>query len=77
MHQAVSIIQTSLKNSHPIAVHCEAGLGRTGTIIAAFLTTCGLHAEEAIDSIRKFRPGSVETEEQEAIIYKYEHFDKM
>ncbi len=72
MQQAVSIIQAALKSSQPVVVHCEAGLGRTGTIIAGYLTTCGLPAQEAIDSLRRLRPGSVETEEQEAVIYEYE-----
>jgi atypical dual specificity phosphatase len=69
MQQAVSIIQTSLKSNQPILVHCVHGLGRTGTIIAGYLTTCGFTAQGAIDHIRKLRPGSVETEEQEAAIY--------
>ncbi len=76
MHHTVSIIQDSLKNSQPVVVHCEAGLGRTGTIIAGYLIARGLSAQEAIDTIRKLRPGSIETEEQEAVIYEYEHFNK-
>ncbi len=73
MQQAVSIIQTSLKSNQPILVHCVHGLGRTGTIIAGYLTTCGFTAQGAIDHVRKLRPGSIETEEQEAIIFEYEH----
>ncbi len=73
MHQAISIIQASLKSNLPVAVHCVRGLGRTGTIIAGYLTTCGLPAQEAIDSIRTLRPNFIETEEQEAVIYEYEH----
>lgn len=72
MHQAVSIIQASLKSNHPVIVHCVHGLGRTGTIIAGYLTTCGYTAQGAIDYIRTLRPGFVETEEQEAVIYEYE-----
>ncbi|HLI07924.1 MAG TPA: dual specificity protein phosphatase family protein [Ktedonobacteraceae bacterium] len=73
MHQATSMIQASLKSGQPVAVHCEAGLGRTGTIIAAYLTRSGMSAQEAIETIRRLRPGSIETEEQEASIYEYEH----
>ena len=31
------------------------------------------NAQAAIDHVRKLRPGSIETEEQEAVIFEYEH----
>ncbi len=58
----------------PVAVHCIAGLGRTGTILACYLVGQGISAEEAITTIRKWRPGSIEISEQEAVIYEYERF---
>lgn len=76
MHQGISVIQASLKSNQPVVVHCEAGLGRTGTIIAGYIITCGLSAQEAIDTIRRLRPGSIETEEQEVVIYEYERIHR-
>jgi atypical dual specificity phosphatase len=55
-----------------VAVHCTAGMGRTGTFLAAYLVAHGTPAKEAIDEVRRLRPGSIETEEQEAVIYALE-----
>ena len=55
-----------------LVVHCDAGIGRTGTVLACYLVSKGYNAAKAIEKVRVKRPGSVETIEQEELVMKYE-----
>ena len=52
-----------------IAIHCHAGIGRTG-LFAAFLArqALGLSGEEAIEWVRNFIPGAREIGSQRRMI---------
>lgn len=69
--QCLSYISRAQDNKMGVAIHCEAGFGRTGTMLACYFVSKGLSAREAIARIRKLRPGSVETEEQSEAIGEY------
>lgn len=49
-------------------VHCEAGLGRTGTFAAAYRVAKGMTVSEAVALVRRTRPGAIETPEQQAVL---------
>ncbi len=74
--EAVAMISSCLENQQPVAVHCMAGLGRTGTMLACYLVSSGTPASKAIMRIRRWRPGSIETKDQEAVVYEYERLIK-
>ena len=54
----------ALNSGQRVLVHCAAGLGRTGMLVAKLLVLNGVSADEAIDQVRRARPGTIETEAQ-------------
>lgn len=64
-------IRNTLKRGGRVFVHCAAGHGRTGTVVARLLIEFGMTAEEAIDAVQQARPGCVETHGQEEYVREF------
>ena len=72
MAAAVGFVQEELGRGGRVVVHCGAGYGRTGCVLACCLVSeSGLTADDAIDEVRRLRPGSIETDEQESLVREW------
>jgi atypical dual specificity phosphatase len=72
---SVDFIHQRITNDEPVMVHCLAGLGRTGTILACYLIKYeDMAADDAIEKVRRERHGSIQSFSQEEIIFRFEKF---
>jgi atypical dual specificity phosphatase len=68
---AVAAVVSAVSAGERVAIHCAAGLGRSGTVAACYLVELGQQWKGAIESIRAVRPGAIETAEQIAAVQAY------
>ncbi|HEY9406178.1 MAG TPA: dual specificity protein phosphatase 23 [Nitrososphaera sp.] len=75
MDEAIDYIDKKISSGKPVLVHCAAGKGRTGAVLAAYLIKKeNFTAEQAIEKIRIMRPGSVQSLTQETALSMYEKY---
>ena len=77
MDQAVSICQQAAAYTsagRAVVFHCQAGKGRTGTLLAAMLIWAGASAQEAILTTRSRNADWIETEGQLAFLATFADF---
>ncbi|KAM4676080.1 protein tyrosine phosphatase domain-containing protein 1-like [Discoglossus pictus] len=71
---AVKVIAFAVREGR-VAVHCHAGLGRTGVLIACYLIfSCRVRASDAVRFVRLRRPGSIQTGSQVSLVCDFAMF---
>jgi len=69
---AIDFIHSRITNNEPVMVHCLAGLGRTGTLLACYLIKHQkMSADDAMQKVREERHGSIQSFSQEEIIFQF------
>jgi atypical dual specificity phosphatase len=72
MAVAVAATVEQAQKGHHVAIHCLAGLGRTGTFAACMAKqTLGLTGKQALRWVRKYLPDAVETSGQKQFVLEY------
>ena len=72
IEECVDFLLSESAKGRKVDVHCAAGLGRTGTVLAAYLVAkYDMNAPDAIKKVRALRPDSIEKNQQEAAVEEF------
>ncbi len=75
--RAVAFLRERIEAGGQVYVHCYAGYGRTGAILAAYLVASGAGPFAAIERVRSVRPGAIESAAQERFVLNFDrHLQK-
>jgi atypical dual specificity phosphatase len=66
----VGFIDNCRSRSAAVAIHCEAGCGRTGTMLCAYIIAKGESPENALNTVRAVERSAVETAVQIKFLYQ-------
>lgn len=72
LRAGVELAYHAARSGKNIAIHCHAGLGRTGLFAACLARRAlGLGPEDAVEWVRERLPGAIETPEQARLVGEY------
>lgn len=69
LDEAATFVRDKVREGKTVLVHCLAGEGRTGCVLAAYLIKDrGVSAGEAINALRRIKPRFVEKQQEKAVV---------
>jgi atypical dual specificity phosphatase len=71
LDRVLAVIARAHAQPLAVGVHCGAGLGRTGVVLASYFVTKDLSPKNAVARVRRLRPGSIETPAQEEAVNEF------